>query len=62
LTNAQIEAIFKANVDQSFSAALRGVYNAGFYEGTGVTPTATSVDQSQVKAKPVAVVRVRHSD
>ena len=62
MTNDDIVKIFKANIDESLIAALRGVYNAGYYEGAGLTPTATSVDQSKVKAKPTAVVKVKHSD
>ena len=62
MTNAEIIAIFKANIDESLVAALRGVYNAGYYEGAGVTPSAASVDQSKVKSKPTAVVKVKHGD
>lgn len=62
MTNDDITKIFKTNIDESFVAALRGVYNAGYYQGAGVTPTATSVDQSKVKATPVAVTKVKHSD
>jgi hypothetical protein len=62
MTNAELISIFKANIDESLMAAIRGVYNAGYYEGAAITPTATSPDVSKTKAKPVAVVRVRHSD
>jgi hypothetical protein len=62
MTNAELIGIFKTNLEESFMAAVRGVYNAGFYEGAGITPTATSPDVSRTKAKPAAVVRVRHSD
>jgi hypothetical protein len=62
MTNDDIVKIFKTNSSESFIAALRGVYNAGYYEGAGLTPTATSVDQSKLKSKPTAVVSVKHSD
>lgn len=62
MTNDQLMKVFKTNIDESEIAALRGVYNAGYYEGAGITPTATSVDQSKVKAVPAAVVRTKHSD
>ena len=62
MTNAQILTIFKTNLAESIFAALRGVYNAGYYEGAGVAPTATAPDVSQSKALPTAVVRVKHSD
>lgn len=62
MNNDEITKIFKTNIDESFVAALRGVYNAGYYEGAGVTPSATGVDQSKVKAKPTAVVKVKHGE
>lgn len=60
MTNDDLVKIFKTNIEESEIAALRGVYNAGYYEGAGVTPSATSPDQSKVKAKPVAVVKVKN--
>lgn len=62
MTNAQILTIFKANITESLVAALRGVYNAGYYEGAAITPTAASPDISQSKAIPAAIVKVKHSD
>lgn len=59
MTNAQLEAIFKAGATDSFMAGLRSVWNAGWYEGKGLTPTATSADQSLAVSKPVAVVKAQ---
>lgn len=61
MTNAELIAIFKSNLDESMEAAIRGVYNAGWYEGAGVTPTATSPDVSKTKSKPTAIVKVKHT-
>jgi hypothetical protein len=35
-TDAAIEALYKANSGVSLTAALRAVWNAGWYEGAGV--------------------------
>lgn len=56
MTNAQMEAIFKNNIPISLPAALRSVWNAGYYEGKGTTPTSTSADKSWDAAKPVAFI------
>lgn len=62
MTYSQIEAIYKANLDLSQEQALRAVWNAGWYEGAGVTPSATSPDRSKAAPKPVAIIKLRHSD
>jgi hypothetical protein len=62
MTNDQLLYIFKQNLDQSEIAALRGVYNAGYCEGAGVTPSATLEDFSRSKAAPAAVVKIRRPD
>ena len=61
MTNAELMTIFKANNDESLLAAIRGVYNAGYYEGAGITPTATSPDVSKTKPLPAAIVKTKHS-
>lgn len=62
MTNEDIQKIYKANVDQDHVAALRAVYCAGWYEGAGVVPKATSPDKSRTVAAPVAIVKTKHSD
>lgn len=57
-----MEAIFKANIGMSEEQALRAVWNAGWYEGAGVTPSATSPDKSKAAAKPVAIIQLRSAD
>lgn len=58
MTNQEIEDIYKAGVGDGHVNALRTVWNAGYYEGAGITPTATSKDKSSLPniAKPVAVI------
>lgn len=62
MTYAQLEAIYKANVGMSVEQALRAVWNAGWYEGAGVTPTATSPDKSKGVTKPVAIILLKAHD
>lgn len=59
MTDKELSDIFKVNIDLSPAAALRGVYNAGWYAGAGQTPAATSADKSINAAKPVAVVKLK---
>lgn len=59
MTNDQIHNIFKAASGISLTAGLRAIWNAGWYEGAGQTPTANSEDKSLKASKPVAVVAVK---
>lgn len=59
MTDDDLQKIFKANLDDSQAAALRGLYNAGYYEGAGITPAATSPDVSKTKSLPVAIVNTK---
>ena len=61
MTNDELKSIFKANLSESEVAALRGVYNAGWYAGAAQTPSATSVDKSLAASKPTAIVQTRHT-
>jgi len=62
MTFDQLEAIFKANNTMSREQALRAVWNAGWYEGAGITPTATSPDKSKGATKPVAIIVLKSHD
>lgn len=56
MTNQEMLAIFNTGNVESFMAGLRAVWNAGWYQGNGTTPTASSPDKSGVgMSKPVAV-------
>jgi len=55
MTNDQIEEIYKANVGIGHLTALRAVYNHGWYEGAGQTPT--TADKSINVAKPTTIIR-----
>ena len=56
MTNDQIEDIFKTGLRDGKIAALRAVWNAGYYQGASITPTAGGHDFSLQVAKPAAVV------
>jgi hypothetical protein len=57
MTNVQIENIYRAGLATgNHASALRAVWNAGWYEKAGITPTASSADQSIQPSAPVAVV------
>lgn len=59
MTDDQVENIFKSNIGDDLRCALRGVWNAGYYEGAAITPSAASPDKSLTAAKPVAVLVVK---
>ena len=56
MTNTEIENIFKSANEISFMAGLRAVWNAGWYEGAGKTPSASAHDKSIHAGKPTATV------
>lgn len=59
MTNDQIEDIYKAGLKDGKTAGLRAVWNAGYYQGAGITPTAAGTDFSLQAAKPAAVVTAK---
>ncbi len=59
MTNTQIDDIYKEGLKDGRIAGLRAVWNAGWYEGKGITPASSSSDQSIQPAKPVAVVKAK---
>lgn len=62
MTSAQLEAIFKANLDKSFLAALDAVYTQGYMAGKGSSiPSSGIVDSSvSTQAAPATIVKVPH--
>lgn len=58
MDDATLDTIYKSAISVSHFAGLRTVYDAGYYEGAALTPTASSVDQSVVKSAPVADVSI----
>ena len=59
MTNVELEAIYKTNMDIGHLTALRAVYTHGFYAGAGTTPTATSPDKSKDQAPPAVILKFR---
>lgn len=57
MTNDQLEAIYKENAGVSHLTALRMIYNHGWYDGKGQTPTANSADQSKAASAPAAIIK-----
>lgn len=55
MTNEQLEEVYKANMPIGHMTALRAVYNQGWYEGAGQTPT--NIDKSRDVAKPSVIIR-----
>ena len=62
MTNDQMVWMYKQNVGQSAISAMRAIYNAGYCEGAGVTPTANMQDYSKAKAVPVAIHKINSPD
>jgi hypothetical protein len=60
MTDQELLDVYLANQPQSHAAGLRGVWNAGYYHGAGLTPSANAPDRSGTGvSKPVAVLRIR---
>lgn len=62
MTNSDINALYTGNLDISHLAALRAVYNAGYFAGAGITPTPQTPDQSRTAAVPTAKLKVTKPD
>lgn len=60
MTDQHLLDIYLANLPTSHATALRGVWNAGYYEGAGLTPSANAPDKSGT-AKPVAILKIKGS-
>lgn len=60
MTNDELLDIFKQNAGESFMAGLRGIFDAGYCAGAGITPTANGTDFSKFQTKPAAVVKTKH--
>lgn len=59
MTNEEIERIYKENLGVGHLTALRMIYNHGWYEGAGQTPTARSDDKSKAVSAPTTIMRAR---
>lgn len=62
MTNADIETLYRENVDISHAAALRAVFNAGYYQHAGTTPNYQTADQSRVSSLPAVRAKVIKPD
>lgn len=62
MTNEQLESIYKANIDQGHIAALKAVFNHGYYDGAGLAVTANSVDVVRARAAPSAIIKLKRPD
>lgn len=60
MTDQEMLELYRENLPDSLAAALRGVYNAGYYHGAGLTMTANSQDRSGVgAAKPANPIKIK---
>lgn len=62
MTNTELELLYKENIDISHLAALRALFNAGYYAHAGTTPTAQTADQSRTSALPAVRAKVVKPD
>ena len=62
MTNAQLEAIYIANIGKSRMTALQAIYTQGWYAGAGVTvPTAKDpLNKAQSATAPTTIVSLPH--
>jgi hypothetical protein len=62
MTNLQLEAIYNSGISQSHIAALKTVYNAGYYAHAGVTPNDSTPDVVSTQTAPTAYVKPKKPD
>lgn len=62
MTNVQLEAIYKANIDLGHIAALKAVYNHGYYDGAGITVTSQTVDIVPTRTAPTTIIKLKRPD
>jgi len=58
MTDAQLEAIYKANLGNGFITALSAVYTQGWYDGKGTSVPTSGVmsDRASAAASPTTIV------
>jgi hypothetical protein len=61
MTNAQIIAMYQANLPISHVTALRAVYSAGWYSGASQTMTAASADKSFGDSNPANMLKLTNT-
>lgn len=62
MTNAELQSLYTENLDISHLAALRAVFNAGYFQAAGITPTTQTPDQSRTSTKPAVRLHVTKPD
>ncbi len=62
MTNAQLEAIYKANIGKGHVTALSAVYTQGWYAGAGTTlpVNGAAQDKAGMAAAPATIVSMTH--
>lgn len=61
MTNAQIIAMYQANLPISHVTALRAIYSAGWYSGASQTMTVASVDKSFSDSNPTNMLKLTNT-
>jgi hypothetical protein len=62
MTPAQLEAIFKANLDTGHLEALEAIYTQGYCAGAGITVTAQTPSAVPKAAAPTTIVKITKPD
>lgn len=62
MTNSDLDAIWKANIDNGRFTAMKALWNHGYCQGASVTPSATTPDLAAATAKPTAIIKLKHSE
>ncbi len=62
MTLTELETIYKANMDVGHMAALEAVYSQGYYDGAGITVSASTPEISRSRPKPATIVKVKKPD
>jgi hypothetical protein len=61
MTQQQLEAIYKANVDLGHIEALEALYTQGYYDGAGLSVTAMTPSIVGSRPAPTTVVKLKKS-
>jgi hypothetical protein len=62
VTNDDINKLYQGNIDISHLAALRAIYNAGYFAGAVITPNSMTADQSKVAPVPTTKLKITKPD
>lgn len=62
MTSSDLDAIWKANIDEGRFTAMRALWMHGYCAGAAVTPSASTPDLSASTSKPTAIIKLKNRE